>query len=657
VSSRLVVSLVVALAVAAVLTAGGSFAGARGLVLAHGGAVVFASDYGIFVANVDGTALTRLTVGGNDDDPAWSAEAKRVAFSGLDGVVVMNADGSSPRRVGTGSRPAWSPDGTRIAFEARGITVVSPDGTGARQVAARSDFGFAWSPDGKRIAYGDEDDPARIQMVDVASGASTTLGSASFERAFDLAWSPDGTKIAFDGDGLELIEVATGQVTKLTDKLDAFMPAWSPDSTRIAFIRDGGLFTIGRDGRGERRLATVGDLLGDGSAASWSRDGKVLVYEKERYGGSFDLDVWRVRADGTGAKPITHAFPTGSGYHAPDWAATTIPSHPAKPLAMVSLRPTHVATTPRAALSLAADGDRAAIATDAEFDCGPVFVWRPGRPAAGIAGSRGCGDAGARSEFAFASGIAAWTYEEDTITIHGTYLLAGRPGSPARDLVDADHDRDDYLGNLSGDGPLLVYDTWKETWPSGYERPGLVKQPKLWRIVGDGRARSRLVLAGPDALDVVSVDAGRIAVLRRDGTCAVLSDRGRRLSAFVLGRKGVEGVRLSGSELVVLRGTTFEVRDATRGTVKHRWAAVSSIAPIVLKDVQGPFAVYTAGIAIHLLRLADGRDRTLAIANQAGPADADLEPEGLYYSYNETGSATPGRVAFVPLAQLTKSFH
>ena len=141
------------------------------------------------------------------------------------------------------------------------------------------------------------------------------------------------------------------------------------------------------------------------------------------------------------------------------------------------------------------------------------------------------------------------------------------------------------------------------------------------------------MLAGPDALDVVSVDAGRIAVLRRDGTCAVLSDRGRRLSAFVLGRKGVEGVRLSGSELVVLRGTTFEVRDATRGTVKHRWAAVPSIAPIVLKDVQGPFAVYTAGIAIHLTA---PRDRQRPHARDRRPGRVRRMP-----TWSPKGSTTP----------------
>ena len=81
------------------------------------------------------------------------------------------------------------------------------------------------------------------------------------------------------------------------------------------------------------------------------------------------------------------------------------------------------------------------------------------------------------------------------------------------------------------------------------------------------------------------------------------------------------------------------------------------IAPITLEDAQGDLAVYTAGIAINLLRLSDGRDHVLTIADQGEPAHAALEPEGLYYSYNRSGSETPGRLAFVQLRQLEAKFR
>jgi hypothetical protein len=243
-------------------------------------------------------------------------------------------------------------------------------------------------------------------------------------------------------------------------------------------------------------------------------------------------------------------------------------------------------------------------------------------------------------------------YEVETLSNYLTALVTGTPESRARELTYVDHHGGGYLGNLAGDGSLLVYNTWKEI-----GRAGAVKQPNLWRVAVQGRARTRLLLRGPNAVHVVAVDAGRIAVLRKDGMLAILNERGKRMTAFRLGWKGVEAVRLTGSRVIVLRGTTVEVRDARRGTLTNRWPAARSIAGISLEDAHGNFAVYTSGIAIHLLRLSDGRDRVLAIAKQAGPANAELEPEGLYYSYNETGSARPGRVAFVPFRELTARFR
>ena len=622
--------------------------GAPGALPPQVGTVVLESSAGIQLASVDGRALRRLTRDEYDEDPVWSPDAKRIAFARLSvGVLVMNADGSGVRRAGHGHSPFWSPDGTRIAFYADrgGISVVNADGSGTRHFAVQSKFGFSWSPDAKRIAYSDGEESSRIHIVEVASGASTTLGSSSSKQAGGLAWSPDGTTIAFDADKLHLIDVATGRVTELTD---GFAPVWSPDGARIAFSSRGSLFTIGRDGGGRRRLA-----VGSGPApASWSSDGGFLVYERQRFAGcdEYCRDVWRVAADGSGIPhAITRAFPTGDSYSAPQWAARTTAARPSKTEPALALRPSRILRTPTLAVDLAADGGLAAVATEG---CGPValstrqgrFRWLPG--------SSGCGDGAETYGIALAGRRAAWMYEQETLSTYLTALVTGTPGLRARELTDVSHYGGTFLGNLVGDGSLLVYNTWKEV-----GRAGAVKQKKLWRIAGRRTARKRQLLAGPNAADVVAVDAGRIAVLRRDGIFAILNERGKQLNAFRLGFKGVSGVRLTGSQVIVLRGTTVEVRDTRRGTLKRRWPATKSISGVSLEDAQGNFAVYTSGIAIHLLRLSDGRDRVLAIPKQAGPANAELEPDGLHYSYNETWSAKPGRVAFVPFRRLTARFR
>lgn len=96
--------------------------------------------------NANGSGATRLTAGG--DGPAWSPDGSKIAFwshrgGNLD-VYVMNADGSAVARLTTDPaddlHPAWSPDGTRIAFTSfrsgRGsIYLMKPDGRGVMLLA------------------------------------------------------------------------------------------------------------------------------------------------------------------------------------------------------------------------------------------------------------------------------------------------------------------------------------------------------------------------------------------------------------------------------------------------------------------------------------------------------------------------------------------
>jgi TolB protein len=92
--------------------------------------------------NADGTGSTTLTEGAPDDEePAWSPDGSLLAFIRDGNVYVIGSDGSNPRPLTTGSgryaTPSWSPDGSEIAFvdeEGEGVFVIRPDGTGLRQV-------------------------------------------------------------------------------------------------------------------------------------------------------------------------------------------------------------------------------------------------------------------------------------------------------------------------------------------------------------------------------------------------------------------------------------------------------------------------------------------------------------------------------------------
>ncbi len=134
------------------------------------------SEYEIYVIEVDGSGLRRLTTNETADlHPAWSPDGKSFVFSsnrsGHWEIYVMNAEGAHVRRLThdgrTAARADWSPDGNKIAFmstrdakdendrNGAEIYVMDADGSNVRRLTDNQhrDARPHWSPDGKQIVF------------------------------------------------------------------------------------------------------------------------------------------------------------------------------------------------------------------------------------------------------------------------------------------------------------------------------------------------------------------------------------------------------------------------------------------------------------------------------------------------------------------------
>ena len=266
-------------------------------------------------------------------DPAWSPDGTRIAFTvprrdnGDGPVHMMNSDGSGVTQLANStvdSDPVWSPDGSRIAFmSGRGdnseIYVGNADGSGATNLTDSPGFDGspAWSPDGTRIAFmSRRDGNHEIYVMNAdGSGATNLTNSPGFDGK--PAWSPDGTRIAFESGRYNTLNLyvmnadGSGATNLSSNPGFDFDPAWSPDGTRIAFMSGGEIHVMNVAGGGATNLTThaAADY-----APRWSPDGTRIAFVSDRGG---DDQIHVMNADGSGVIKLTN---TAHLFKDPAWS-------------------------------------------------------------------------------------------------------------------------------------------------------------------------------------------------------------------------------------------------------------------------------------------------------------------------------------------------
>lgn len=293
---------------------------------------------------------------------AGPVPAGRQTFPGSNGLLVYgigatlvtsNVDGSNRKTVvaaGSGtsaSEPAWSADGTKIAFSNKqggtgGIMYVNADGSGLTRVTSDVRDGEpTWSPDGTKLAYIHVSAGRRRLVTSNLDGSGLTVVTASLERdADDPEWSPDGSRLTFsDFADIYVVNADGSNLRDLTsspaENARADHPSWSPDGSRIAYSYLNGVKAVAPDGTGSAPLVSN---LGEVWELAWSPDGQKIAIANDA-AGPLQEELFVVNADGSGlTRPGVDVSTTL------DWARAVPVAPPAvtPPVAGVSVNVTPV---------------------------------------------------------------------------------------------------------------------------------------------------------------------------------------------------------------------------------------------------------------------------------------------------------------------------
>ena len=256
----------------------------------------------IYIADYDGANARRITNTTTlNITPVWAPDGQAIAytsyrpgaggtsFSTFQDLVIswlyrgVRAEPTHGSPNNQNYLPAWSPDGTKIAFTSNRdgnpeIYIMNSDGSNLRRMTNNPsiDVTPTWSPSGNQIAWvSDRTGSPKIYVMNADGTGQRLIISDYCDRP---TWSSEPfNEIAYaartgPGYDIKVYSFVTGESVKVTDGIGSNeSPAFSPNGRHIAFTstRSGKseIFTVDRDGNNLRQITRDGN----NKFPNWSR--------------------------------------------------------------------------------------------------------------------------------------------------------------------------------------------------------------------------------------------------------------------------------------------------------------------------------------------------------------------------------------------------
>jgi WD40 repeat protein len=242
--------------------------------------------------------------------PFWSQDGKKIAFDcwrsifnenyTRSHVFTINSDGTSPKDLGDGCTPSFSPDGKQIAFcrynENAGFWIMNSDGSGKRLIDKKGAC-VRWSPKGDQLAYSISG--GNICLLDLKTDQRRNLLEKNYKQiVWGFCWSPDAKWICFKGTlPNESAETAIVSAEGQSKGLHVLAPnaatpelkstessfSWSPDGKKIlTAAKLGGdincqLYYLDPKAKIPPKKLAGQDPNCQNYCSAWSPDGKKIV--------------------------------------------------------------------------------------------------------------------------------------------------------------------------------------------------------------------------------------------------------------------------------------------------------------------------------------------------------------------------------------------